>query len=133
MRMYPCTADKPTSSDLLPPLGVNPGWGQGITKAMCDSTYLSSTLANLVPPWSTGLPAHFSKEFLKRATPCSRSMYDQNRMLDYGFHTTIPQAGESLQYGAWFRWYWDGLLRVCCRVSGISPIVVLPLRRLIYD
>jgi len=98
---------------------VNPCFGQGVTKAMYDITYLNSTLANLVPPWSTDLPTNFSREFLKRATPTARGIYDLNRMLDYQFNTTIPQAGESLAHGKWFRKYWIGLLRVCNRVCGL--------------
>jgi hypothetical protein len=103
---------------------VNPCFGQGVNKALTDITFLNTTLANLVPPRSARLPAHFSKEFLKRAEPASHGMYDINRMLDYGHNSTIPQAGESLQHGKWFRKYWSGLLRVSGRDKVVSTTVL---------
>lgn len=58
-------------------------------------------------------------------------MYDINRMLDYGHNSTIPQAGESLQHGKWFRKYWSGLLRVSGRVRGLLLMYCIVLNLLV--
>ncbi|KAF8313288.1 uncharacterized protein EI90DRAFT_3294529 [Cantharellus anzutake] len=91
---------------------VNPVFGQGVIKVLTNSVILNTILHNALKPPMTKpqLPSHLSQSYFKRALTIDRRMFDTNRMLDYGYDTTIPQAGETLEFGAGFRNHWMTLM-----------------------
>jgi hypothetical protein len=99
---------------------LNPAFGQGLSKILIEITVLNSTLLTLAPPSSPSIPSSLSVSFLKRAKQLTQSMYDLNRMLDYGYDTTSPQEGESLLLGEAFRNHWVKLLRLCEQVRVMT-------------
>jgi len=103
---------------------LNPAFGQGLSKILMEITVLNSTLLTLTPPSSPSIPSSFSVSFLKRAKQLTQSMYDLNRMLDYGYDTTSPQEGESLLLGEAFRNHWVKLLRLCEQDRSIAKTLV---------
>ncbi|KAF9520490.1 hypothetical protein BS47DRAFT_1335655 [Hydnum rufescens UP504] len=103
---------------------LNPAFGQGLSKILMEITVLNSTLLTLAPPSSPSIPSSLSVSFLKRAKQLTQSMYDLNRMLDYGYDTTDPQEGESLLLGEAFRNHWVKLLRLCEQDGSVAKTLV---------
>ncbi|KAG8887483.1 hypothetical protein FRB98_009564 [Tulasnella sp. 332] len=80
---------------------LNPIYGQGCTKAMIDAVTLDSLL-RLVPA-QQDLPLDFSDKFFRKVVPRTRGMWDGNKANDYGFSTTQPAKGETLDENAFMR------------------------------
>ena len=106
---------------------MNPIFGQGISKILSDVTLLNSCFRNLFSAPSSSSPPHipasFSLAYFTRQLPSAQGMHDIDRMLDYGYADTRPQAGETLEYGEWFRKYWVGLLQVVNEVKARHYVV----------
>jgi hypothetical protein len=100
---------------------LNPAFGQGVGKILSEITVLNTILSETIPPSSTAsVPPQFSHKFFPRAQAVTVSMYDMNRMLDYGYGTTTPQEGDTLAFGEWFRNYFFNLMGVCEKVRLVA-------------
>ncbi|KAF8337542.1 uncharacterized protein EI90DRAFT_2991901 [Cantharellus anzutake] len=100
-------------SDSIPfMIGVNPIFGQGVSKVLFNATVLNSTLHKALKSAAehAELPQGFSRSYFKRAFPIDKGIFDSNRMLDYGQDSTIPQPDETLAFGTVFRMYCTLLL-----------------------
>lgn len=102
--------------------GVNPIFGQGMTKALSDVTFLNTSLHTLFSSSTSGsssIPPGFAQSYLKRQIPAAKGMYDLTKWLDYGYGTTIPEElkGETNETGQWLRNYWGGLMGAASTVS----------------
>ena len=96
---------------------LNPAFGQGLGKILSEISVLNTVLSDLLPPSSAAsLPSHFPHKFLQRAQQVTKHMDNMNRRLDYGYDTTTPLEGDSLEYGESFRRYFVGLMNLCEKV-----------------
>ncbi|KAF8321410.1 uncharacterized protein EI90DRAFT_3079301 [Cantharellus anzutake] len=93
---------------------VNPVFGQGVSRLLFNAAVLNSTLHQALQPAAghAELPRGFSHSYFKRAFPIDKGMFDVNRMLDYGYDSTVPQPGETLAFGTTFRKYWAFVLNL---------------------
>ncbi|THU97261.1 hypothetical protein K435DRAFT_69481 [Dendrothele bispora CBS 962.96] len=82
---------------------VNPVFGQGGTKSMMGAVSLNNVLQEL--HMSKTIPEDFSRRFFKDQAGKLAPLWTSNKMVDYAYKTTIPEQGETLETGAFIRWY----------------------------
>ncbi|KAG8887484.1 hypothetical protein FRB98_009565 [Tulasnella sp. 332] len=80
---------------------LNPIYGQGCGKAMMDVVTLDSLLRHV--PSQQDLPLDFSEKFFQKTIARTGGMWDGNKANDYGFPTTHPAKGETLEVNAFAR------------------------------
>ncbi|KAG7444011.1 uncharacterized protein BT62DRAFT_934602 [Guyanagaster necrorhizus] len=82
---------------------VNPLFGQGVVKALMGAICLNTLLQKRDA--TAGIPRDFSAEFFEMQGNKISPFWDADKVWDYGYHTTVPIAGEKLS-DSWFpRWY----------------------------
>ncbi|KZS95632.1 hypothetical protein SISNIDRAFT_483856 [Sistotremastrum niveocremeum HHB9708] len=106
---------------------VNPIRGQGCTKAMIGAVTLSGILQSCNPVFHSNtsrevLPDEFGKIFWERHTPRTKSIWNQTKTADYGWKTTVPVEGETLEKGAFIRWYTRNFFKVSCRNKDVAAV-----------
>lgn len=103
---------------------MNPIFGQGLSKCLWDNTGLTAAFYKHREAihWDGKLPRSFSTDYFKLAQRTTLGMWDMTRKLDYGYSTTEPIEGETLELGEWFRNYWAGVLKL---MPNVSPIDLL--------
>ncbi|KAF8321379.1 uncharacterized protein EI90DRAFT_3079215 [Cantharellus anzutake] len=90
---------------------VNPIFGQGVAKLLFNSIVLNTALHGALQSSNKPeLPPGFAHSYFERVLRIDRGMFDTNRSLDYGYDSSVPQAGETLGAGKTFRKYWEMLL-----------------------
>ncbi|THU97258.1 hypothetical protein K435DRAFT_857772 [Dendrothele bispora CBS 962.96] len=82
---------------------VNPVFGQGGTKAMMGAVSLNTVLQELHT--SKKIPEDFSQRFFNIQAGKLKPLWAGNKMADYSYKTTTPEQGETLETGAYLRWY----------------------------
>ncbi|KAJ7066142.1 hypothetical protein C8F01DRAFT_1122312 [Mycena amicta] len=97
---------------------VNPLFGEGWTKALRCVMALQKVLLRT----RTTIPGSFSREFFEEEHAKTDWMWENSRVQDYGFPTTVPVEGESLSSGAFIRWYvtWLQRLAVTDEHAGLA-------------
>ncbi|KAI0338097.1 hypothetical protein BDW22DRAFT_810294 [Trametopsis cervina] len=91
-------------------LQLNPIYAQGCSKAMMGAITLNSLLAKVAPLASAGarvLPEDFSRSYFRHVGDHGDALWESTKTFDYGFSTTRPVKGETLQSGSFARWYLD--------------------------
>ncbi|PBK99980.1 hypothetical protein ARMGADRAFT_525668 [Armillaria gallica] len=89
---------------------VNPLFGQGIVKALMGAICLNTLLQKRDA--TAGIPKDFSAEFFEMQGNKISPFWDADKVWDYGYHTTVPIAGEKLA-DSWFaRWYTRQLIKL---------------------
>ncbi|KAF8327376.1 uncharacterized protein EI90DRAFT_3067496 [Cantharellus anzutake] len=92
-------------------MGVNPIFGQGVAKLLYNATVLNSILQKATTTKRlVELPKRFARSYFDRILRIDKGMFDTNRILDYGYESTVPQPGETLETGKGFRRYFEALL-----------------------
>ena len=81
---------------------VNPVFSQGVTKAFIGISILDHALREVK---GDTLPADWSAKFFKAHAGRTVPVFQSVKTLDYGWKTTVPLPGETLEVGAWKRWY----------------------------
>ncbi|KAG9018335.1 hypothetical protein FRB93_000038 [Tulasnella sp. JGI-2019a] len=87
---------------------LNPIYGQGCGKAMMDVVALDKLLRGL--PSRHAIPDGFSTKFFRKAITRTQGMWNNNKAHDYGWQTTEPAKGETLENGAFLREFSRNLL-----------------------
>ncbi|KAK0188415.1 hypothetical protein F5146DRAFT_1139933 [Armillaria mellea] len=86
---------------------VNPLFGQGIVKALMGAICLNTLLQR-----RDAILKDFSAEFFEMQGNKISPFWDADKVWDYGYHTTVPIAGEKLA-DSWFaRWYTRQLIKL---------------------
>ncbi|KAJ7210452.1 hypothetical protein GGX14DRAFT_625636, partial [Mycena pura] len=91
---------------------VNPLFGEGCTKALRCAIALHTVLLRAQATSGRTLPATFATDFFAEEHAKTDWLWENTRLMDYGMPTTEPIAGESLQSGAFLRWYVNWLQRL---------------------
>ncbi|KAJ7578566.1 hypothetical protein C8J56DRAFT_1016531 [Mycena floridula] len=92
-------------------MNINPIGGQGISKSLMGTICLNEVLREL-PSGSPAIPSSFSSRFFKMQAHKIESLWTGTKTRDYGFPTTIPLPGETLEKGKFLRWYMGRLMRL---------------------
>ncbi|KAF8335921.1 uncharacterized protein EI90DRAFT_3047555 [Cantharellus anzutake] len=105
---------------------VNPMFAQGMMKALENAVVLNTALHKHITDATdtanvTSLP--ISSSYFAMANQISIPIYDLNRSFDYGYPTTTPQEGDSLEYGARFRAYWKYLNQASQKNTMVANIL----------
>ncbi|KAI0698024.1 hypothetical protein BC835DRAFT_1413354 [Cytidiella melzeri] len=91
-------------------LQLNPIYAQGCSKAMMGAITLNALLTQVTPVVSCGkdaLPDDFSHKYFSHVGDHGDALWESTKTFDYGFSSTRPVAGETLQTGSFARWYLD--------------------------
>ncbi|KAF8328078.1 uncharacterized protein EI90DRAFT_3065502 [Cantharellus anzutake] len=91
---------------------VNPLFAQGMMKALGSVTVLNTALHRHITdstPDANVASLPISRSYFELANQICIPIYDLNRSLDFGFLSSTPQEGDTLEYGARFRAYWKYL------------------------
>ncbi|KAF8332304.1 uncharacterized protein EI90DRAFT_3122737 [Cantharellus anzutake] len=105
---------------------VNPIFSQGMMKALQNAVMLNTTLHKHITGFTTDTDATLlpiSRSYFALANQVCLHMYIFNRMFDYGYPTTKPQEGETLEYGARFRVYWKYLNRASQKSTMVANVL----------
>ncbi|PBK68974.1 hypothetical protein ARMSODRAFT_1038412 [Armillaria solidipes] len=89
---------------------VNPLFGQGIVKALMGAICLNTLLQKRDA--TAGIPKDFSAEFFETQGNKISPFWDADKVWDYGYHTTVPIAGEKLADSWFLRWYTRQLIKL---------------------
>ncbi|KAK0442351.1 hypothetical protein EV421DRAFT_1710715 [Armillaria borealis] len=89
---------------------VNPLFGQGIVKALMGAICLNTLLQKRDA--TAGIPKDFSAEFFEMQGNKISPFWDADKVWDYGYHTTVPIAGEKLADSWFLRWYTRQLIKL---------------------
>ncbi|KAF9031534.1 hypothetical protein BDZ89DRAFT_621350 [Hymenopellis radicata] len=89
---------------------INPVFGQGCPKVLLGVSCLNSLLhaadkASEQQKKTRSLPSDFSCRFFRMQAAKIAPLWDTPKSIDYGFTTTIPIAGETLELGSFRRWF----------------------------
>ncbi|KAL1678036.1 hypothetical protein EV122DRAFT_278668 [Schizophyllum commune] len=93
-------------------LRVNPVYAQGLSHILHSMATFDACLREV---WVDGqsaptkLPATFARTFFARQHQKIVPIWESNKTSDYAFATTTPCKGETLEKGAWLRWYFKRL------------------------
>jgi len=79
---------------------------------MFDAVTLDACLRS-VSSSSVALPNGFSKAFFSKKAPRIEGMWNENKGFDYGWSTTTPVAGETLNQGSFGRKLGRQINRLC--------------------
>ncbi|KAF8332305.1 uncharacterized protein EI90DRAFT_3054973 [Cantharellus anzutake] len=93
---------------------TNPFFAQGMPNVFKSVVVLNTTLHKHITgsPNNTNISSlPISRSYFALANRICGSTYDATRSFDYGHPATKPQEGETLEYGARFREYWNYLDR----------------------
>ncbi|KAK0466735.1 uncharacterized protein EV420DRAFT_1635777 [Desarmillaria tabescens] len=120
---------------------VNPLFGQGIVKALMGAICLNTMLQKRNATVKT--PKEFSAEFFEMQGNKISPFWDADKVWDYGYHTTVPIAGEKLADSWFLRWYtrklimlsfddeqagsvlWHANMQLTPQIDAMHPIIVL--------
>ncbi|THV03384.1 hypothetical protein K435DRAFT_852044 [Dendrothele bispora CBS 962.96] len=100
---------------------VNPVFGQGGTKAMMGAVSLNNILQDL--HMSRTIPEDFSRRFFNDQAGKLKPLWVGNKMIDYSYKTTIPEQGETLETGAFLRWYLQKLETLASKDKQIGSMI----------
>ncbi|KAH7104216.1 hypothetical protein BKA62DRAFT_615198 [Auriculariales sp. MPI-PUGE-AT-0066] len=85
---------------------LNPRGGQGVIKLTIGAATLDGILRRM--PEGPRSPS-FSRKFFQLLADRTDGIWELTRDLDYGWHTTKPCKGHTLETGSFYRWYFSGL------------------------
>ncbi|KAJ7210450.1 hypothetical protein GGX14DRAFT_520458 [Mycena pura] len=105
---------------------VNPVFGEGCTKALRCAIALHTVLLRAQATSGRTLPATFATDFFAEEHAKTGWLWENTRVMDYGAPSTEPIAGESLQSGAFLRWYANWLQRLAA-TDGHAGLVMYEL------
>lgn len=92
-------------------LQLNPIYAQGCSKAMMGAVSLNTLLASCHPVKRVGgavaMPADFGRRYFEAVGGHGDALWESTKTFDYGFSSTRPVKGESLECGSFARWYLD--------------------------
>ncbi|KAJ7588541.1 hypothetical protein C8J56DRAFT_785461 [Mycena floridula] len=89
-------------------MSVNPVFGQGINKGIMGIVSLNTMLRNI----GSNIPKDFSKTFFEMQANKIEPIWQSTKTPDYGFKSTDPIPGETLEVGSFFRWYIRRIFRL---------------------
>ncbi|KAH7907108.1 hypothetical protein BJ138DRAFT_1137695 [Hygrophoropsis aurantiaca] len=98
---------------------VNPLFGKGITKASLGAISLNNVLHNLHNRLASSesylstvakLPDSFAKDFFAVQWNKISRIWEDTRVFDYGWDTTVPLPGETTEFGAALRWWQQNIV-----------------------
>ncbi|KAG6827587.1 hypothetical protein H0H92_011210 [Tricholoma furcatifolium] len=104
---------------------INPADGQGCAKATIGAITLNTLFHAL--PASRKDPdvfGNFSKEFFEAQKDKIESLWSGTKLVDYGFKSTLPVAGEQLSEGSWLRWYLRRLNQAATHVKLLFSVLI---------
>ncbi|KIK62617.1 hypothetical protein GYMLUDRAFT_506111 [Collybiopsis luxurians FD-317 M1] len=84
-------------------MSVDPIFGQGATKALLGAILLQTILAKTGS--AEKIPVEFSDCYFKEHSNKTDWLWQATRLMAYGLPFTIPIPGDSLEAGAFARWY----------------------------
>ncbi|KAF5364757.1 hypothetical protein D9758_009295 [Tetrapyrgos nigripes] len=102
---------------------VNPVYGQGVGKAMLGVVSLNNVLHYLHTQDVKSIPSDFSSRVFRAQADKIAPLWMGNKMIDYAYNTTIPKQGESLDKGAYIRWYLRGIEELCGKDKQIGSVM----------
>ncbi|KAH7090028.1 hypothetical protein BKA62DRAFT_726628 [Auriculariales sp. MPI-PUGE-AT-0066] len=96
---------------------LSPRYGEGVAQCAIGITTLDGVLRRI--PEGPHDPA-FSKSFFSLLASRAGHLWDGSRLMDYGYSTTKPVAGEKLSDGAFLRWFVSKAAAVIERDDGVN-------------
>jgi len=93
---------------------LNYARGYGCTKAMIDAVTLDACLRDISLD-SAGIPPSFSKMFFRKQAPRIQGLWSGDKQNDYGWSTTTPVAGETLEDGSFGRNLTAQMWKLCAK------------------
>ncbi|KAF8577069.1 hypothetical protein K439DRAFT_587302 [Ramaria rubella] len=89
---------------------LNPVFAQGCSKSMLGAITLNTLLLSYDTRKNHSLPNNLSRRFFRKIDELINPLWLSTKALDYGFKTTVPVAGETLEHGKLIRSYTDRVL-----------------------
>ena len=97
---------------------------QGCTKATVGVATLSGLLDKLsTSSYPPELPPTFAQKFWSLQTSRVGGLWDQTKAEDYGWETTTPVEGETLEDGKWTRWFTRNLIAVGQKDAAVANVI----------
>ncbi|TRM63545.1 hypothetical protein BD626DRAFT_402159 [Schizophyllum amplum] len=93
-------------------LRVNPVYAQGLSHILHSMATMDACFREMwtdKQPAPSKFPDSFARNFFARQHQKILPIWESNKTSDYAFSTTTPCKGETLEKGAWLRWYFKRL------------------------
>ncbi|GJE94120.1 hypothetical protein PsYK624_102880 [Phanerochaete sordida] len=99
-------------------LQLNPIYAQGCSKAMMGVVTLNALLAGSEP--AKDFPVDFGHRYFREVGGHGEALWESTKTFDYGFASTRPVKGETLDCGSFARWYLDLFIDAALKDSELA-------------